>query len=48
LPARARTPDKPVVAVRSQDHGVDLVGPEIGSAAVRAAVLRFIRGTTGR
>src|SRR6266568_2194244 len=38
--------DKPVVAVRSQDHGVDLVSPEIGYAEVRAAVLRFIRGIT--
>ena len=36
--------DKPVVAVRSQDHGVDLVSAEIGYAAVRTAVLRFIRG----
>jgi len=40
--------DKPVVAIRSQDHGVDLVSPEIGYAAVRAAVLRFIQGVTGR
>lgn len=39
--------DKPVVAVRSQNHGVDLVSPGIGSATVRAAVLRFIRGVTG-
>ena len=39
--------DKPVVAVRSEDHGVDLVGPGIGYAAVRAAVLRFIRAVTG-
>jgi len=40
--------DKPVVAVRSEDHGVDLVSPEIGYATVRAAVLRFIRGINGR
>jgi hypothetical protein len=38
--------DKPVVAVRSEDHGVDLVSPEIGFATVRAAVLRFIQGIT--
>src|SRR5690348_2611811 len=40
--------DKPVVAIRSQDHGVALVNTDIGSAAVRTAVLRFIRGVTGR
>ena len=40
--------DKPIVAVRSADHGVDLVGPDIGYAAVRTAVLRFIQGVTGR
>lgn len=39
--------DKRVVAVRSEDHGVDLVSPGIGYAAVRAAVLRFIRAVTG-
>jgi pimeloyl-ACP methyl ester carboxylesterase len=46
--AAAAARDKPVVAIRSQDHGVDLVSPEIGYAAVRAAVLRFIQGVTGR
>src|SRR5262249_29632130 len=40
--------DKPVVAVRSEAQGVDLVGPDIGYAAVRTAVLRFIQGVTGR
>jgi pimeloyl-ACP methyl ester carboxylesterase len=40
--------DKPIVAIRSEDHGVDLVSPEIGYAAVRTAVLRFIQGVTGR
>jgi pimeloyl-ACP methyl ester carboxylesterase len=40
--------DKPIAAVRSQDHGVDLVSPEIGYATVRAAVLRFIQAVTGR
>jgi pimeloyl-ACP methyl ester carboxylesterase len=39
--------DKPIVAVRSEGHGVDLVSPEIGYAAIRAAVLRFIGGITG-
>jgi hypothetical protein len=39
--------DKPIVAIRSEDHGVDLVGPGTGYAAVRSAVLRFIRGVTG-
>src|SRR5215470_4182444 len=40
--------DKPIVAIRSEDHGVDLVSPDIGYAAVRTAVLRFIQGVTGR
>jgi pimeloyl-ACP methyl ester carboxylesterase len=40
--------NKPIVAVRSQDHGVDLVSPEIGYAKVREAVLRFIRGVARR
>lgn len=38
--------DRPVVAVTSADHGVDLVDPVLGSAAVRQAVLRFIRAST--
>lgn len=45
--AATATRNKPVVAVRSEAHGVDLVSPEIGYATVRAAVLRFIRGITG-
>lgn len=38
--------DRPVVTVSSTDHGVDLVDPVLGSAAVRRAVLRFIRAIT--
>jgi pimeloyl-ACP methyl ester carboxylesterase len=40
--------DKPIVALRSADHGVALVNTDIGSPAVRTAVLRFIQGVTGR
>jgi dienelactone hydrolase len=34
---------KPVVAVHSTDHGVDLVDALLGSAKVRQAVLQFIQ-----
>jgi len=40
--AAAATRDKPILAVKTPNHGVDLVSPEIGYATVRAAVLRFI------
>src|SRR5262249_6271830 len=36
--------DKPIVAVKPLNHGVTLVDPELGSAKMREAVLRFIRG----
>jgi pimeloyl-ACP methyl ester carboxylesterase len=36
--------DKPIVAVKTLNHGVTLVDPELGSAKMREAVLRFIRG----
>jgi pimeloyl-ACP methyl ester carboxylesterase len=36
--------DKPIVAIKTQDHGVDLVHAEYGFAQAREAVLRFIRG----
>jgi len=38
--------DKPIVAIKTLDHGVTLVDPELGYAKVREAVLRFIRGAT--
>jgi len=38
--------DKPILAVKTQDHGVDLVNAEYGFAQVRVAVLRFIRDVT--
>jgi hypothetical protein len=44
--AAAATRDKPILAVKSPNHGVDLVSPEIGYATVRAAVPRFIRQVT--
>lgn len=46
--AAAATRDKPILAVKTPNHGVDLVSPEIGYATVRAAVLRFIQQTTRR
>jgi pimeloyl-ACP methyl ester carboxylesterase len=42
------TQDKPVVAIRTTDHGVDLLDPAIGYAKVRKAVMRFIRGVSRR
>jgi pimeloyl-ACP methyl ester carboxylesterase len=38
--------DKPILAIKTQDHGVDLVNAEYGFAQVRTAVLRFIRDVT--
>ena len=38
--------DKPILAVKTADHGVDLVMAEYGSAQVREAVPRFIRQVT--
>jgi pimeloyl-ACP methyl ester carboxylesterase len=38
--------DKPILAIKTQDHGVDLVNAEYGFAQVRVAVLRFIREVT--
>lgn len=38
--------DKPILAIKTQDHGVDLVHAEYGFARVRVAVLRFIREVT--
>jgi hypothetical protein len=38
--------DEPILAIKTQDHGVDLVHAEYGFAQVRAAVLRFIRDVT--
>src|SRR5215471_15327978 len=38
--------DKPILAIRTADHGVDLVAAGYGFAQVRAAVLSFIRGVT--
>jgi predicted alpha/beta-hydrolase family hydrolase len=38
--------DKPILAIKTQDHGVDLVNAEYGFAQVRVAVLRFIRDVT--
>jgi len=38
--------DKPILAIKTQDHGVDLVHAEYGFAQVRGAVLRFIDGAT--
>jgi pimeloyl-ACP methyl ester carboxylesterase len=38
--------DKPLLAINTQDHGVDLVNAEWGFAQVRVAVLRFIREVT--
>ena len=37
---------KPILAIRTADHGVDLVNADVGSAQVRAAVPRFIRQVT--
>jgi pimeloyl-ACP methyl ester carboxylesterase len=36
--------DKPILAIKTQDHGVDLVHAEYGFAQVREAVLRFVHG----
>jgi pimeloyl-ACP methyl ester carboxylesterase len=44
--AAAATRDKPILAVKAPNHGVDLVAPEIGYATVRAAIFRFIQQTT--
>jgi len=44
--AATATRDKPILAVKTPNHGVDLVAPEIGYATVRAAILRFIQKTT--
>jgi len=38
--------DKPILAIRTADHGVDLVAAGYGFAQVREAVLSFIRGVT--
>jgi pimeloyl-ACP methyl ester carboxylesterase len=38
--------DKPILAIKTQDHGVDFVNAEYGFAQVREAVLRFIRAVT--
>ena len=38
--------DKRILAIKTQDHGVDLVNAEWGFAQVRVAVLRFIREVT--
>jgi pimeloyl-ACP methyl ester carboxylesterase len=38
--------DKPILAIKTLDHGVSLVDPEVGYAQVREAVLRFINGAT--
>ena len=38
--------DKPILGIKTQDHGVDLVNAEYGFAQVRTAVLRFIREVT--
>jgi pimeloyl-ACP methyl ester carboxylesterase len=46
--AATATRYKPVMAVRSVDHGVDLVGPVIGYPTVRQAVLHFIQVVAGR
>jgi pimeloyl-ACP methyl ester carboxylesterase len=40
--------DKPMLAIKTPDHGVDLVHAGYGFAQVREAVLRFIRGVTNR
>jgi pimeloyl-ACP methyl ester carboxylesterase len=40
--------DKPIIAVRTTNHGVDLVTPEIGYPRVRESVLRFVRRITRR
>jgi pimeloyl-ACP methyl ester carboxylesterase len=39
--------DKPILAIKTQEHGVDLVNADYGYAQVREAVLRFINGATG-
>jgi pimeloyl-ACP methyl ester carboxylesterase len=44
--AATATRDKPILAVRTLDHGVDLVDPTLGYAKVRESVLRFIREIT--
>ena len=46
--AATATRDKPILAVKTPNHGVDLVTPGIGYATVRAAILRFIQQTTRR
>ena len=38
--------DKPILAIKTLDHGVSLVDPEVGYAQVREAVLRFIKRAT--
>ena len=38
--------DRPILAIKTQDHGADLVHAEDGFAQVRVAVLRFIRDVT--
>jgi len=44
--AATATRDKPIVAIRTPNHGVDLVAPGIGYPKVRESVLGFIRGIT--
>jgi len=44
--AATESRDKPILAVKTADHGVDLVMAEYGSAQVREAVPRFIRQVT--
>src|SRR5262249_41927589 len=44
LRAATAAPDKPIVAVKTLNPGVPLADPELGSAKMREAVLRFIRG----
>jgi predicted alpha/beta-hydrolase family hydrolase len=38
--------EKPILAIKTQDHGVDLVNAEWGFAQVRKAVLRFVSEVT--
>ena len=38
--------DKPILAIKSGEHGVDFINAEYGFAQVRVAVLRFIREVT--
>ena len=44
--AATAAPDKPILGIKTPDHGVDLVNADYGFAQVREAVLRFIHGVT--